>query len=283
MSRFDEAIMLAKTCQKWDAENRGIDDLLKQLNVMKQSPAAFGHGSQSQSQIAQLEQQYATNPSDAKAALNLAGAYLQMQQTGRADEILDKVIGQLEPLVATNSADAQNAFLLFNAYVQRQKNEEATALMSKLIASLEAVRKSNPSDMTAGMHLVQAYLQLQKNAEATTLVDQMVASPNVDVNTLLFAAQMWSQYNQIPKLEVVLAKLVKLMPSNPEAWYDLTAVRAKQGKIPEALQSLRECVRLSNARLAIQPGSRDLTASARTDAQFQPLQANPEFKSITAR
>jgi thioredoxin-like negative regulator of GroEL len=281
MGRFDEAIMLARTCQKFDSENRGIEDLLKQLNAMRQGQG-LGR-TQGQSQIVQLEQMYASNPADAKVALNLASAYTQIQQTGRADELLEKVIAQLEPQFRANMADAPNAFLLFNAYVQRQKVEEATGVMTKLIGALEAVHKASPTNLVSSMHLVQAYLQMQKNNEATVLIDRMVAAPYVDVNTLLFAAQIWSQYNQIPKLEVVLAKLVKLMPDNPEAWYDLTAVQVKLGKTADALKSLRECMRLNSERLAKTPGSRDLATAAIADAQFQGLQANPEFKKLTAK
>jgi hypothetical protein len=42
-------------------------------------------------------------------------------------------------------------------------------------------------------------------------------------------------------------------------------------------------MRLNSERLAKTPGSRDLATAAIADAQFQGLQANPEFKKLTAK
>ena len=83
-----------------------------------------------------------------------------------------------------------------------------------------------------------------------------------------------------PKLEVALEKLTKVMPENPETWYDLAALKCGFGKPVEALAALRQALDLSAARLQHDPKARDLLATARKEERFAPLRQLPEFQKL---
>jgi len=81
-----------------------------------------------------------------------------------------------------------------------------------------------------------------------------------------------------PKLEVVLERLAKLKPDEPEAHYDLAALKAVLGKNSEAMPQLQLAIDLSNKRQATNPAARSLLAEARNDPRFNSLRTLPEFK-----
>ena len=87
------------------------------------------------------------------------------------------------------------------------------------------------------------------------------------------------------RLEAALERLTKVMPSNPEAWYDLAAVKAQIGKPAEALTDLKQALDLSAERLKRDPLKRDpktkdLLATARQEGRFAALRSSPEFKKL---
>ena len=84
--RFDEAIIVAKTCKKLDPFNEGVTGLINNLEAFK---AQSADRTQAINQISAMENTARTNPSNVANLLTLGGAYLQMQQTNRAAEIFD--------------------------------------------------------------------------------------------------------------------------------------------------------------------------------------------------
>ena len=279
LGRLDDALLIAQTCQKFDPENRGVNDLVAQLLQFKRGQ---GTVTQAQTQLSQLEHQYMTNPQNVQAALGLANAYLQIQKIGSAMEILDRAIAQLEPQFRANPSDSQTAFMLSTAYAQRQNTNKSLEVLDKHISAIEPVYRANPSNSAAAFQLAQAYLQRQKAPEVVAVLDQVVALPNADPNTLLMAAQFYAQLGNAPKLEGVLLKLVKLVPDNAEAWYDLAALQAVLGKNAQAVDSLSRSLKLSKEHVAKQPGAKDLSATAAQDGRFQNLRQLPEFKKLVS-
>jgi cytochrome c-type biogenesis protein CcmH/NrfG len=77
-----------------------------------------------------------------------------------------------------------------------------------------------------------------------------------------------------------LLRLVKLMPDNPEAWYDLSGIQATLGKTQDAIRSLTRALQLSNDRLSRQPEAKDLAAIAAKDTRFAGLRGHPEFQRL---
>jgi len=84
--RFDDAIIIAKTCKKLDPYNESITGLIKQLESYK---AQTADRTQAMNQITAMENTARTNPNNVANLLALGGTYLQMQQTNRAMEIFD--------------------------------------------------------------------------------------------------------------------------------------------------------------------------------------------------
>jgi thioredoxin-like negative regulator of GroEL len=86
LGRFDDAILVAETCQKLDPYNDQINGLIKNLQDYKtqneQRVKAVG-------QIDQMENTARTNPGDIRNLISLGVTYVQMQQTNRAVELFD--------------------------------------------------------------------------------------------------------------------------------------------------------------------------------------------------
>jgi Flp pilus assembly protein TadD len=83
-----------------------------------------------------------------------------------------------------------------------------------------------------------------------------------------------------PKLEMTLERLVKIMPAEPETWYDLAALKASLGKQTESLTRLKQALELSAKRRQGNPTANDLLAAVRNDPRFNPLRQLPEFQKL---
>jgi tetratricopeptide (TPR) repeat protein len=99
---------------------------------------------------------------------------------------------------------------------------------------------------------------------------------------VLVIAKTYATLKNSPKLEVALEKLTKLMPGNPEAWYDLAALEAGIGKPAEALSALRQALDLSAKRRQLDPTAHDLRTNAQAEPRFGPLRQMPEFQKLVS-
>ncbi|RPJ20059.1 MAG: hypothetical protein EHM35_19960, partial [Planctomycetaceae bacterium] len=68
-----------------------------------------------------------------------------------------------------------------------------------------------------------------------------------------------------------LYEAIRINPQSSDAQYNLAVAQAHLGEKMQALDSLRKAIEL-------QP---DLDAEAERDPDFQPLQADPDFRAIT--
>jgi tetratricopeptide (TPR) repeat protein len=150
------------------------------------------------------------------------------------------------------------------------------------VAKLEKQLTTEPANLQLAFKLASDYAQLQQTNRALQLVDQFIASPQADVNTLLFAAEICRQFSQFSRVEQALEKVVKLMPESPEAWFDLGGFQALLNKQPQAMESLRKALQLSAQRLAREPNAANLYNNALADARLQVLRDTPEFQKLLA-
>src|ERR1035438_10226929 len=77
LQRFDDALLVASTCQKLDPINGQVARVVKDLENLRNRQA---HPQSNPATLAQLEKAARDNPGDLQAAFNLAGGY----QIGRA-------------------------------------------------------------------------------------------------------------------------------------------------------------------------------------------------------
>jgi thioredoxin-like negative regulator of GroEL len=264
--RFDDALLVAQTCLKLDPYNGQVRGLVENVKAYKQQSAGFD---QARSSLVKLEDDVRKNPTDVQAAFNLAMSYLQLQQTDRAVQILDGVLNSPQ-------ADAS----AFRGLIQAYSSFGHRAGLEKVVEKLEALVRTNPANSQVTIGLVEGYRQLQKPEAAMPLLDKLFNDPNLDANAALSIAQAYAALGNAPKLEATLEKLTKIMPTNPEVWYDLAVVESGLGKPTEALSALRQAVDLNAKRLQRDPKARDLVASARKEEHFAPLRQLPEFKRL---
>jgi tetratricopeptide (TPR) repeat protein len=95
--RFDDALIVAKTCQKLDPYNGQITGLVDQItNIQKQTAS----NAEASSRLQQMQAESRAHPNNIQNLLTLANADLQMQQTNDAVTLLNQAL--------TNSALSYN-------------------------------------------------------------------------------------------------------------------------------------------------------------------------------
>jgi len=264
--RFDDALLVAETCLKLDPYNGQVRGLVETVKGWKQQAPGI---EQARNSLVQLEDEVRKNPTDIQAAFNLAMSYLQLQQTDRAVQVLDGVLNH--PNV--DAAALRGLIQAYSSFGYRPSLEKA-------VAKLEALVRANPANAQAVVGLVEGYRHLQKPEAAMPLLDKLFDDPKLDANTALSIAQAYAALGNVPKLEASLEKLTKLVPANPEAWYDLAVVKSGLGKPTEALSALRQALDLSALRRQRDTNAQDLVAKARKEEHFAPLRQLPEFKKL---
>jgi thioredoxin-like negative regulator of GroEL len=276
--RLDEAILITQTSLKFDPTNALFQDLVTRLRAMRDSQGQPGPVPPAAElpQFSELESRFRSNPQNLQVALELAGAYRQMQRTDQANQVLDYIVANPQADVASLLAVAQS----YAEMGSRLKLESVLQRLKSMAVPLQQQYQANTNDIALAFQLVSVYMVSQQSNAALQLLDELTARPNADPNILLSAAQAYAQMGNPQKLEVTLRKMVTALPDNPEAWYDLAAIQATLGKGPDALQSLRTALELNQKRLATQPAAKDLRQVAAAEQRFAPFRQLPEFQRL---
>jgi tetratricopeptide (TPR) repeat protein len=170
LGRFDDAILIAQTCQKLDPYNDQIIGLLKNLQEYKSQNAdrmkAIG-------QLDQMETTARTNSNDVRNLVTLAITYAQMGQTNRAVELFEQVVANSN----TKYPDAGSAAGYFSQINDLPRLEKALEKLANLtpdqpeprydLAALEAYLGHNPAALTnlkTALTLSAARLKTDPNA-----------------------------------------------------------------------------------------------------------------------
>ena len=92
-NRFDDALIIAKTCQKLDPYNGQITDLIGQIEgIKKQIVEQNASNAQATTRLQQLETEAREHPADLKNLLTLGSGYVQMQRTNDAIAVFDQAL-----------------------------------------------------------------------------------------------------------------------------------------------------------------------------------------------
>lgn len=127
------------------------------------------------------------------------------------------------------------------------------------------------ANITSAFNTASVWLQTGRSNEALQLLDAVLATPKVDARAILSVATAFQQLSRYDKMELAVQRYVELSPQLPEAWYDLAAIQALQGKKLPAQESLTKALTLSDARRKTDPAAKDLRAEWAKDARFNPV------------
>ena len=150
----------------------------------------------------------------------------------------------------------------------------------KNLRAMEDQVRTNPAALQVAMDLAGTYFAMQETNRAVQVLSGIVTSPYAQRQAVMEIATLFNQMQNWPGLEAALDRLVKLDPSNPEAWYDLAALKANLRKPADALATLKKALELSAARLKRDPKARNLLEHARKDASFNAVRQTPEFQKL---
>jgi tetratricopeptide (TPR) repeat protein len=126
-NRIDDAILVASTCHKIDPNNGAVEQLMGQLQGMKNQ-----HGNIAPPPIAQapvpleqLEKESKDNPENFQAAFTLAAGYLQAQQMDKAIVVLDRVL-------ANPKVNSSAVMFVARAYAEMRNTPKLETALEKL-------------------------------------------------------------------------------------------------------------------------------------------------------
>ena len=193
MNRLEDALVLARTCYKFDPENKGVIELVKNLESMRQNQNTAG---QLQTQVAELEKQYRANPNNLQTGLNLAAAYSQLQMTNQAVAILDKLIEPMEQQVKASPSNAQLVFGLVSVYLQHKRSPDALRVLDQFMTDPKL-------DALSLLTAAQAYAQMGQVPKLEGVLSRLV---QLDANN----AEAWFD---LASVQISLGKQDEAMQS----------------------------------------------------------------------
>jgi tetratricopeptide (TPR) repeat protein len=161
LNRIDDALLIAQTCLKLDPYNGQVLGLVANLQNIKSQQSLLSPPPQARNDAQSLEEQVRKDPNNLQAVIDLAKNYAQMQQTDKANQLLDGLLtnGAATPRVVVQAAQ------LYDLMGNRPKLE----------ASLEKLVKVSPQSAEAWYDLAAVKATLQKNNEALPALTQALA------------------------------------------------------------------------------------------------------------
>ena len=153
MGRIDDAILVARTFQKLDPNNRSAKDLIDQLMGIRQMQGAQA---QAQGQVAQLEASYRANPANLQLGMQLVSAFAQLRNTNGA-------IGTLDLMAQSATNDAVGLVPVAQAYQQLGQPAKMQLLVTRLVPMAERILSNPEADNNQLQAALQTY-QLAGNA-----------------------------------------------------------------------------------------------------------------------
>jgi tetratricopeptide (TPR) repeat protein len=150
------------------------------------------------------------------------------------------------------------------------------------IGDLEHAYAADTNNFQAAFTLANAYIQTRQPERGFQVMDSVMNNPKADASVIMSLAQAYNQFKLYPRLEIALEKLTVLEPHSPEAWCDLSAMKAMVHKTSDALTDLSRAIDENKKRLASNPKASDIVPAILKDPRFDPLRNMPEYQQIMA-
>ncbi len=155
-NRLDDALIVAKTCLKFDPYNGQAIDLVNNLENIKTHSAGQ---TQLEAQLQRMEAEQQNDPTNFENTLELAHFYYQIQQTNRAVELLRNAIGLFDQALANPNIRYPDVAAM--AQIAAQSGD-----MPKLEISLQKLVSLAPDQPEPHYDLAALYAILGKTSEA---------------------------------------------------------------------------------------------------------------------
>ncbi|PWU08607.1 MAG: hypothetical protein C5B50_29190 [Verrucomicrobia bacterium] len=143
--------------------------------------------------------------------------------------------------------------------------------------------KKNPGNAQLAFGLANAYYQQQQTDSIVKVMDGLLNSTQKDPRVVLGIINLYQQ--QLPtvpptKLEAARQAYARLMPNDPDSWFELARLRSTMGKTTEAVADLRKALDLASKLPPTDTKARDIKAAVQSDPRFAALRAMPEVKTL---
>ena len=155
LNRTDDALLVAQTCLKLDPDNGQVRGLVNSLQGFKKQAGGIG---QAVDILQRRIDKFGTTTTNIQAVLDLTNTFLQMQQTNRAIQVLDK---------AASDPGADTSLLLKVAQQYAQMGN-----VPKLESTLERLVKMPAAGPEAWYDLAALKAGLGKSSEALAALKQ---------------------------------------------------------------------------------------------------------------
>lgn len=160
LNRLDDALLIVQTCLKLDPYNAAVIGLLSQLEQYKTQQTQHAGLPAPQTQVPLMEAEIRAHPSNFTVVLELAKTYFQIQQTSRADQLLETLV---------TSPGVAPAYIIQAAQLYGQ-----AANWPGLERALEKLVKVSPESPEAWYDLAAFKANLRKDKEALTDLAQAI-------------------------------------------------------------------------------------------------------------
>ena len=169
LGRIEDALLIAKTFKKLDPYNAAADGLLDQLSKFKGNSAQV---TQAQSQLAQAEATFRSNPANAQLGLGLFGEYIRMGNTNQAYATLDALVRHSNTPPEAIVAAAQ-------ALTQVGQAGRAQAAIAQAIPRYNQLMTNSQLDHNTLVSAAQAYSMVGNLPKMEEAMDRLVKlTPN---------------------------------------------------------------------------------------------------------
>jgi len=177
--------------------------------------------------------------------------------------MVDKAIDTLKALEALDPLNVK--------ITEARRQLEGAKKTREDIATFENARRTDPHNIQILMQLCQAYARVGQFDRIVAVCDGFITQPNLNGTELIIIAQTFLQVGQIDRALSVLQRILAANPRDSQAHYAVAIIRANQGALNEALESLDKAIKISP----------NLREQARGDQRLAPLRFNPRFQELT--
>jgi tetratricopeptide (TPR) repeat protein len=189
LGRFDDALLIAHTCQKLDPFNDQLTGLLDTLQKYKEENAGRA---QVMSHLEEMESIARTNPNNVTNLLALSMAAFQMQQTNQAVTIMEQAL-------ASTNLTYDDAAIIAQGFAQLGDLSKVEIVLKKMIAL-------KPNEPEAQYDLARLQASTGRDAEALQTLKSAIAlstrrlATNHSAHDLAVIARSDASFNSIRNL-----------------------------------------------------------------------------------